>query len=81
VGVIIPPLYLIIGATMIEIIVSPNELQVSIPKEMKLQAPILLKDIWRSEFDYKLNFILEMTKSVKEFVERAKLSQQILVYL
>jgi hypothetical protein len=66
---------------MIQLTILPDFLRVSIPKEMKSQAPILLKDIWCTEFDHRLDFILELTRSVQEFAEKAKFSPQILVYL
>ena len=66
---------------MIRLRIFSNWLQVSIPVEVKEQAKLLLKDIWRTEFDDKSYFVLELTDdSVKAFVEQVKLHPRILVY-
>jgi hypothetical protein len=66
---------------MIRLRIFSNWLQVYIPVEVKAQAKLLLKDIWRTEFDDKSYFVLELTDdSVKAFVEQVKLHPHILVY-
>lgn len=62
------------------ITITPATVHVSIPPELKGQAPLLLQDIWREEFAHRSHFILEMTQAVKVFVEQAKLNPYILVY-
>jgi hypothetical protein len=64
---------------MIKLTISSNVLSIAIPAEMKSQAPLLLKRIWRHEFGNKSNFILELSEAVQEFVEDAKLSRHVLV--
>jgi hypothetical protein len=64
---------------MIKITISSNVLSIAIPAEMKSQAPLLLKRIWRQEFGHRSNFILELTEAVQEFIEDAKLSHHVLV--
>ncbi len=66
---------------MITATVLPNILRVSIPREMRREAPILLSDIWRAEFADKIGFMMEMTEPVREFLEKAKFNWHILVYL
>lgn len=65
---------------MITINVLPTVLRISIPTEMQSQAPILLADIWRDELNTHSAFLVELTESVKQFVEKAKLTFFILVY-
>jgi|GEM_PF-4052696 len=63
-----------------QITITPATAHVSIPPELKGQAPLLLQDIWRDEFAQQSHLILEMTQAVKTFVERAKLNPAFLVY-
>lgn len=62
------------------ITITPATAHVSIPPELKGQAPLLLQDIWRDEFAHQPYFILEMTQAVRNFIEKAKLNPTILVY-
>ncbi len=62
------------------IMITPATVHISIPPELRGQARLLLQDIWRDEFTYQPYFILEMTQSVRNFVEKAKLNPTILVY-
>ena len=66
---------------MIEIIVSSETLKIIIPKEMRSEAPLQLRDIWRDEFARSSNPVLELTEPVKDFVEKVKLGRNdILIY-
>lgn len=65
---------------MITIDVLSNFLRISVPTEMKSQAPIVLADIWRDEFNNGATFRVELTETVKRFIEKAKLNFSILVY-
>lgn len=66
---------------MIEIVVSSETLKVVIPKENSLEAPLQLGNIWRDEFAGRLNFVVEITEPIKEFLEKIKLGRSnILVY-
>ncbi|GAB4431276.1 MAG: hypothetical protein Fur0044_28830 [Anaerolineae bacterium] len=62
------------------ITITPATAHVSIPLELKGQAPLLLQDIWRDEFAQQSHLILEMTQAVRNFIEKAKLNPTILVY-
>lgn len=66
---------------MISLRVFSTGLKISIPTEIKAQAQMLLKDIWRTEFEGKPDIVLELTDdSMKVFVETMKLHPQVLVY-
>lgn len=62
------------------ITVTPATVHISIPPELKGQAPLLLEDIWRDEFAHQSDVIVQMTQAVETFVEKAKLNPTILVY-
>lgn len=62
------------------ITITPAAVHISIPPELREQAPLLLQDIWRDEFAYQPYFMLEMTPPVLSFIEKAKLNPTILVY-
>lgn len=64
---------------MIELTLASNEVKVEIPAKMKTQASRLLKAIWRSEFNDRLRFELELTDPVREFVNQARILPGILV--
>lgn len=66
---------------MISLRVFSTWLQISIPAEVKAQAQLLLKDVWRAEFEDKPDIVVELTDDlVKVFVENMKLHPQVLVY-
>lgn len=64
---------------MILLTLAANKLTVEIPAKMKVQASRLLKAIWRSEFNDRLRFELELTEAVREFVNQARILPGILV--
>jgi hypothetical protein len=64
---------------MIKIIISSSVLRVTIPTNMKSQAPLVLGAIWRDTFTDRSEFTLEMNEPIKAFIERAKLNPHILV--
>ncbi len=53
--------------------------RVTIPAEMLPQAPAILQDIWCDEYTGKSYFFLDLTESVRIFLEDAKLNRHILV--
>lgn len=66
---------------MISLRVFSTWLQISIPAEVKAQAQLLLKDVWRAEFEDKPDIVMELTDDLaKVFVENMKLHPQVLVY-
>ncbi len=65
---------------MIELTLAANKLTVEIPAKMKAQASCVLKAVWRSEFNDRLRFELELTDPVREFVTQARVTPNILVY-
>ncbi len=64
---------------MIELTISANLLRVVVPRETKLQAPHLLRDIWHDEFSNHPEFAVELTENARDFVEQARLNSRILV--
>lgn len=60
--------------------ITGDSIFVSIPTEMQGQAAFLLQDIWREEFANKPYFSVQMTETVRSFVEKARLNRHILVY-
>jgi hypothetical protein len=65
---------------MIKITILSSLLRVTIPTNMKSQAPLVLGAIWCDTFSDRLEFTLEMNEPVRAFIEKAKLDPQILVY-
>lgn len=66
---------------MIEMTVSSETLKVMIPVEIRVEAHLRLQEIWRDEFIDRANFVMELSESVKAFIEKVKLDRNnILVY-
>ena len=65
---------------MIKITILSSILRVTIPTNMKSQAPLVLGAIWCDTFTDRLEFNIEMSEPIKAFIEKAKLNPQILVY-
>ena len=65
---------------MIKITILSSLLRVTIPTNMKAQAPHVLGAIWHDTFSDRSEFTLEMNEPIRAFIEKAKLNPQILVY-